>query len=141
MLLLLGLLVALPALAAIDVYEFDSAEDTRRFNDLIGSDAPISADLRRRVAGMIQDGYSDAEIRDFLHDRYGDFILYRPRLTLGTALLWFGPAVLLLIGIGVAVRMARRGPADDGGELSIAEREALERLRRDAAEPPATGRS
>lgn len=136
------LLLCCGALGAIDAYEFASDEDTARFNALIeelrcpqclntniaGSDAPISADLRRTVAEMINAGRSDDEIREFLHARYGDFILYRPRLTAQTALLWFGPGVLLVVALTVLVVIVRRGRAAVDADLTADERARLARL-------------
>ena len=126
LLALLCVLVAagsmLPAAAAIDLQDFATPEQQSRYAGLIdelrcpkclntnlsGSDSPIAADLRRTVARMIREGHTDQEIRDYLLSRYGDFILYRPRLTAGTAVLWFGPGLLLLVGFTVIVVMVRR---------------------------------
>lgn len=111
--------------SSIDVYEFDTREQEARFHalnaelrcpkclntNLWGSDAPIARDLRRTVATMVRDGYSDREIIDYLVSRYGDFILYNPRFTAKTAALWIGPFVLLFIGlviIGLMIRNQRR---------------------------------
>ncbi len=60
--------------------------------NLAGSNSPISEDLRREIYRLIDDGKSDTEIVQFMLDRYGDFILYRPRLTSETAILWAAPA-------------------------------------------------
>ena len=141
--LLLLALLAVSAHAAIDVYEFSSPEEEVRFQalsaelrcpkclntNLSGSDSPIAADLRRTVARMVREGYSDQEIRDYLLDRYGDFILYRPRLTAQTLLLWFGPALLLAFGAFVVFRIARAAREEDRPiELDDADRARLEAL-------------
>jgi cytochrome c-type biogenesis protein CcmH len=76
------------------------------------STAPLAADLRREVREMIKAGRSDAEIRQFMLDRYGDFVLYRPRVSGATFLLWAAPALLLLIGGLAAVRFIRRRTAE-----------------------------
>jgi len=76
------------------------------------STAPLAADLRREVREMMQAGRTDAEIRQFMIDRYGDFVLYRPRMNATNFLLWAAPALLLLIGSGVAVRFIRRRAAE-----------------------------
>jgi cytochrome c-type biogenesis protein CcmH len=80
------------------------------------SGAPIAADLRREVKRKLVDGASDAEIKQFLVDRYGDFILYRPRFTPETWALWLGPFVFLALG-GVVfwrvLRVRRAQPLDD----------------------------
>jgi cytochrome c-type biogenesis protein CcmH len=57
---------------------------------------------------MMQAGRSDAEIRQFMLERYGDFVLYRPRMSAANFLLWAAPALLLLIGGIAAVRFIRR---------------------------------
>ncbi len=75
---------------------------------LADSNAQIAHDLRREVLALMQQGRSDAEIRQFLVDRYGEFVLYRPQLESRTWLLWFGPLALLLIGAAIVVRMVRR---------------------------------
>ena len=56
---------------------------------------------------MLLDGKSDEEILDFMHQRYGDFILYKPRLQKGTLVLWFGPLVLLLVVLIVVFRLLK----------------------------------
>lgn len=62
------------------------------------SQAPVAADLRREVHRLIAEGKSDDEIKDFLSARYGEFVLYRPRVAPVTYALWSGPFVFLLIG-------------------------------------------
>lgn len=80
------------------------------------SNASLAVDLRREVRQMMKEGKSDAEIRTFLTERYGDFVLYRPPVTPRTWLLWAAPALLLLAGALVAIvvirRRARVGRAD-----------------------------
>lgn len=75
---------------------------------LAGSQADLAKDLRREVRGLIKDGKSDAEVKEFLVSRYGDFVLYRPQVKPSTYLLWAGPFALLLVGIGALVRYLRR---------------------------------
>ena len=137
-------LLAPAAVAVIDVQEFDSPRQEARYEAMIdelrcpkclntnlsGSDSPIAADLRRSVAEMIREGRSDQQIRDYLVERYGDFILYRPRLTGATFLLWFGPGLLLLVGFAVIwVKVRRQLRRVDETDLSPDEAERLERLR------------
>jgi cytochrome c-type biogenesis protein CcmH len=72
------------------------------------SGAPLAADLRREVRRMIAAGQSDAEVKDFLLARYGDFVLYRPRFQATTAVLWLAPALLVLL-VGLTIwRVVRR---------------------------------
>lgn len=108
--------------AAVDVYDFETAEQERRFRELSNefrcpmcqnanlSSSPggVAADLRREIYRMIMEGQTDQQIEEFMLARYGDFILYRPRLTVQTVLLWFGPLLFLGIGIWVAISIMRR---------------------------------
>jgi cytochrome c-type biogenesis protein CcmH len=93
------------------------------------SNAELAVDLRRQVREQIAAGKSDAEIVDFMTARYGDFVLYRPPLKATTILLWAGPALLLLVGFVVLVRVlrSRRSLAEEA-PLTPAERERAARL-------------
>ena len=87
--------------------------------NLADSDAGLAQDLRKEVFEMMRAGRSDAEIREFMVQRYGDFVLYRPPVKATTWLLWFGPGVVLLLA-GLAVvratrRRARALPSDATG--------------------------
>ena len=75
---------------------------------LADSNAQIAQDLRREVLALMNDGKSDAEIKRFLVDRYGEFVLYKPEVSRGTWLLWFGPLLLLLVGAFVVFRLVRK---------------------------------
>jgi cytochrome c-type biogenesis protein CcmH len=66
---------------------------------LAGSQADLAKDLREEVRGLIKEGKSDNEVKDFLVSRYGDFVLYRPQIKPTTYLLWAGPFLLLFIGL------------------------------------------
>ena len=80
---------------------------------------------------MLGEGKSNQQIVDFMVDRYGDFVRYKPALSARTWLLWFGPAVLLLGGIGVmaVIVRKRRVPAGNAAaDLSPEERERLAKL-------------
>lgn len=87
---------------------------------LADSNAQIAHDLRHEVLELMRQGHSDAEVKQFLVARYGEFVLYRPRVESKTWLLWFGPALLLALGGVVVARMARRRSgvrvADDAGQ-------------------------
>jgi len=144
LLTLLVLMLALPAMAAIEEYAFDSEQQEDRFkkltyemrcpkclnSNIAGSDAPIAADLRMEIYGQIREGRSNDEIIEFMSSRYGDFILYRPRLTMGTFILWFGPAFLLLAGIVIVRRMMMNSQriANNETGLSSAEQEQLRQI-------------
>ena len=101
--------------------EFRDAAEERRFNALVSelrcvmcqnqsladSNAQIAHDLRREVFDLMRSGRSDEEIRSFLVDRYGEFVLYRPRFGGHTVVLWLAPGLLLLAGAVVVVRIVR----------------------------------
>jgi len=113
---------SLRAQAAVDAFEFDTDEQQQRFrqmsNDfrcpmcqntsLTGSNGGVAEDLRREIYLMIIDGKTDHEIEQFMLERYGDFIFYRPRLVAETVLLWFGPLLFLLLGGWVIAGIIRR---------------------------------
>ena len=75
---------------------------------LADSHAELAVDLRKQVFGMIEQGKTDAEIKTYLVDRYGDFVLYRPPMQGNTMLLWFGPFALLLLGVVIWLVVQRR---------------------------------
>jgi cytochrome c-type biogenesis protein CcmH len=148
-LLFTGLSLAGSTWAAIDTYPFANDGERARFRqltqelrcpkcqnqDLADSNAPIAADLRREIFRLLGEGRDDRQIVDFMVDRYGEFVRYKPALTARTSLLWFGPAVALLIGVGAigALVYRRRRRAGD----PLAELDASERLRLAALLDPA----
>ncbi len=108
--------------AVVETYEFDSEATRERYQvfiqelrcpkcqnqNLSGSDSAIAADLRRELYRLLEEGRSDDEIVDFMVSRYGQYILYKPRVNTSTYLLWFAPAVMLLLGIVVLMVIVRR---------------------------------
>ena len=90
---------------------------------LAGSRADLAMDLRREVRDLIKQGKSDAEIKAFLVDRYGDFILYRPPLKASTWLLWVGPFGLAVLGVVLLMRYLRRRELDIPDEVALTEDE------------------
>jgi len=72
------------------------------------SNAALAADLREQVYRQILQGQSDFQIRQYLRERYGDFVLYSPPFAAHTVILWFGPGVILLAGLITGVVMIRR---------------------------------
>ena len=92
------------------------------------SNADLAVDLRRQVREQIAAGRSDREIIEFMTSRYGDFVLYRPPLRISTALLWAGPALLLVIGAFVLARMLRARKSAATLPLSDEDRARAERL-------------
>jgi cytochrome c-type biogenesis protein CcmH len=96
---------------------------------LSGSHAELANDLRREIRTLISDGKSDSEIMDFMVSRYGDFVRYRPPLKGTTLLLWFGPGLLLVGGLGALVLyLRRRDKAIAEAPLSPEEQRQAERL-------------
>lgn len=86
------------------------------------SNAPLAVDLREQVRERMRQGASDAEIIDYMVQRYGDFVRYRPPVNVATLLLWFGPVVLLLAGFFVLLRRLRAPRVEPQAQLTEAER-------------------
>ena len=113
----------------IDTYIFTDDVSKKRYQALVkelrcpkcqnqnlaDSNSQIAVDMREQVYLMINEGKSDKEIVDYMVARYGDFVLYRPKVNELTYLLWFGPAIVLLLGVVVVVLVVRRKapPAKD----------------------------
>lgn len=96
---------------------------------LADSNAPLAEDLRREVREMIAKNMSDQEIIDFLVQRYGDFVLYRPPVKATTTLLWIGPFLLLVGGaIALVIVLRRRRQAVVDAPVSDEERQRVEQL-------------
>jgi cytochrome c-type biogenesis protein CcmH len=94
---------------------------------LADSTAPLAQDLKYEVRGLVAKGRGEAEIKKYLTDRYGDFVLFKPPFDPRTALLWIGPFVLALLGALIAVlNLRRRAPAP--AAPPAVDREALQRL-------------
>jgi cytochrome c-type biogenesis protein CcmH len=85
------------------------------------SDAPLARDLRVLVRERLQAGDSDRQVVDFLVERYGEFVLLKPRFSLHTALLWLGPAAVLVIGaFGLFLFARRQRPATGSASAAAA---------------------
>jgi cytochrome c-type biogenesis protein CcmH len=95
---------------------------------LAESNAPLAEDLRNQLREKMREGKSDKEVVDFLVERYGDFVLYRPPLKGTTVLLWFGPLLLLATGFAVLMRRLQRRRAAGGPGVSDAERKRAAEL-------------
>ena len=133
------------ASAAIDVLEFDDASQEARYNDLIkelrclvcqnqnlaDSDADLAKDLRQKAYEMIRAGDSDKDIVDYMVERYGDFVLYRPPLNTSTVLLWVGPFVILVTCLMILIVIARRRRGRTVADMDDEQRRKAERLLRD----------
>lgn len=116
---LLFALYLLPVHAAIEALQFETPEAEQTYKKMIhelrclvcqnqnlaDSDADLAKDLRHQTYEMVQSGKNEQQIIDYMVERYGEFVLYRPRLRGFTALLWIGPFVLLgAVLIGVLVK-------------------------------------
>ncbi len=109
---------------AFEQRDFANAKDKALFDTLVAelrclvcqnqniadSQAELAVDLRREIFTMIEAGQDKSEITDFMVQRYGEFVLYKPRLTARTLVLWLGPAILLLVGVFIVWRSAKRKP-------------------------------
>ena len=140
---LLLLVIAFGAAAGgIELREFDDPVMEKRYHDLTASmrcplcenqaiddsDAPISADMRDRVYQLLQDGQSDIEIINHMVQRFGEYILYNPRLESRTYLLWGLPIALVLLGAMVVVLMIRARRNASAKALSAEERQRIDAL-------------
>ena len=126
----------------IEVREFDDPVLEKRYRDLTASmrcplcenqaiddsDAPISADMRARVYVLLNEGQADIEIINHMVQRFGDSILYNPRLENRTYLLWGLPIVLVVIGLVVVIMVVRARRNASAKALSAEERARLNAL-------------
>ena len=102
-----------PSFAAIDTHEFNTEDDRLLFHGLIeelrcpkcqnqnlaDSNSQISIDLRAQVARLIEEGKTEEEVKSYMVQRYGEFVLYKPPVEKGTLVLWLAPSIMLLIGL------------------------------------------
>ncbi|MFW6346967.1 MAG: cytochrome c-type biogenesis protein [Halomonas sp.] len=140
--LALLLMAALAQAAAIELREFDDPVLEQRYRSLTASlrcptcenqaindsDAPVSGDMRDRVYLLLQDGRSDIEIRDHMVQRFGDYVLYNPRLEGRTLLLWGLPAALVVLGALLVMLIVRARRNASVTALSAEERARLDAL-------------
>ncbi len=96
---------------------------------LAGSRSDLANDLREQIRILIKEGKTDEQIRSFMVERYGDFVLYRPPVKPITWLLWIGPFIILLIGIaGLFIFLRRRNAAANNIALSDEDNQRLDAL-------------
>lgn len=121
------------AVAQVDTFEFATDEQQQRFRklsdelrcpmcqntNLSGSTGGVAEDLRREIHRMIIEGQTDGQIEQFMFDRYGDFIFYKPRFRAETAFLWIAPIFFLLIGIAFSFTVWRNAKAPAGKKESL----------------------
>ena len=92
------------------------------------SDAPLAKDLRILIREHLTKGDSDAEIRDFVVARYGEFVLLKPRFTVSTAILWATPFLIIIAGFMVILRRRKFSGTPAESALSAEEQKALRDL-------------
>lgn len=128
----------------VDTYEFKSPENQKRAlelahslrcpqcqnQNLIDSNSPVASDLRLEVFKMVDEGKGDDEIIEFMTSRYGEFVLYKPKMETKTYILWLGPIGLLLIGFCIAFIFIRkqRTSGNTSPEISAEDQKALDDL-------------
>jgi len=127
----------------VDTYEFTDEVTKTRFQaltkelrcpkcqnqNLADSNSSIAQDLRAELYELLMQGKADIEIVDFMVKRYGEFVLYRPRVSSLTYVLWYGPWVLILLGAMVVTIIVRRKPVDKKDlALNAAQQDKLQRF-------------
>lgn len=136
--------------APMETFEFESEAQEKTFRKLsdelrclvcqnqsiADSNAGLAKDLRAEIHSMLQAGKSEDEIKEFMVDRYGDYVLYEPPLEPMTWLLWFGPMLIFIIGLFYARRfIAQQNASDVPQELSAEEIERLKDLQSELTLP------
>lgn len=118
--------------AAIEIYQFEHKQQEVLYSQLIdelrclvcqnqnlsASNSALAKDLRHQTYQMVMEGQSQAQIMDYMTQRYGDFVLYRPPVKSSTVLLWLGPFILLLVGVWLLVSTLRKEKQQQGEQLS-----------------------
>ena len=140
--LLVFMLISLPVQARIAAYDFETPDQEAAYQDLVNelrclvcqnqniadSNAELAQDLKRKTYEMVMQGKSKKEIADFMVQRYGDFVLYRPPVTNTTLLLWSGPFIIFVIGIIFLIRVIKAKQRDHSDELTAEEKAKAEDL-------------
>ena len=146
--LILGLFLGFAAYAKVDVYEFAVPTQGALYQELIAelrclvcqnqniadSNAELARDLRRKTYELVTQGKSKGEIVDYMTQRYGDFVLYKPPLNLSTLILWAGPFLALMVGVIVLVTVVRRQRAAPDNALGDKERSRVRELLNDGSD-------
>ncbi|NQZ91435.1 MAG: cytochrome c-type biogenesis protein CcmH [Moritella sp.] len=147
---LMTLMLSFSVAAVIDVYDFETEEQEALFrtltaelrcpkcqnNNLADSNASIAKDMRQKTYNMVIEGQNEDQIITYWIDRFGNFVLYKPPVTLGTAILWVGPGLFVLFGGLIIVRNSRRKVSvetdDSDDELTGAEKDRLAKILKDS---------
>lgn len=128
----------------VDTYEFKTPENQKRGlslahslrcpqcqnQNLIDSNSPVAQDLRLEVFKMVDEGKGDDEIIEFMTSRYGEFVLYKPKMETKTYVLWLGPVALLLLGLSIGFVFIRKQRISGNvpQEISVEDQKALDSL-------------
>ncbi len=145
LILFFSLILSFSAAAAIDVYEFDTPEQEALFktlstelrcpkcqnNNIADSNASLAKDLRQKTYELIKQGKSEDEVVDYMVDRFGNFVIYKPPVTPATLILWVGPALFILLGFMVIIRNSRRKAGREQDTLTEDEEARLARILKD----------
>lgn len=130
------------ALASIDVFEFSSEQKRAEYNaltkelrcpkcqnqDIADSNSPIAQDMRFQVHRLIEEGKSPATVVEFMVERFGDFVTYKPKIIPATYLLWFGPFMLVGLGLLVVLLLSSKRRKSNEPQLVELDASAKERL-------------
>ncbi len=133
------------AFAAIEMKEFKTPEDEKTYKELIfelrclvcqnqnlaDSNADLAIDLRRQTYEMIQEGADKQDVVNYMVERYGEFVLYRPPFTASTLLLWVGPFIFLIGGLYIMIRMIKSRKQEPLSDMSTEEQEKVRALLND----------
>ncbi len=135
---------------AVDAKQFDTEQQQQTYTTLIeelrclvcqnqniaDSNADLAKDLRRQVHEMVSAGKTEQDVIDYMVQRYGDFVVYKPQFQMKTWLLWLGPGVFIVIGFIVAIIYAKRNRKTIGIELEQKQKERLRKLLEDEDQTP-----
>jgi len=143
---LLGLLLSIPlsVSAKIELHQFESKQQEALYNKMIeelrclvcqnqnlaDSNAELAVDLREKTYKMVVQNKSESDIVDYMVNRYGDFVLYKPPFKINTLILWIGPFFLLVLAIYFAMKIIRQGSTKAQSETAEvkAEHESIRKL-------------
>ena len=128
--------------ARIEVHQFKSQQQEQRYKTLINelrclvcqnqnladSNAELAQDLRKKVYNMVMEDKSDKQIHEYMVDRYGDFVLYRPPFKMRTYLLWTGPFLILATGLILLITYIHKRNKNNTVSISEKDRERVSQL-------------
>lgn len=135
-------LISVNAYSAFNTYQFDDPIKKQRFDKLInelrctvcqnqtiaGSNADLAKDLRDKVYKMVNEGKTEQEIKDFMVDRFTDFVLYNPPLKESTYLLWWGPFFLLVFAVIMLIVQIRKRTQAPSIDINPQQHERIQQL-------------